>query len=893
MVMAEDAVELLLPHADAELARRARDTIRFLRLLTADARSEPAGRVGVDLERARGDLELGSQRQVRSALVELLRAHLAHACGPDSFAWFGPPRADLSSVWSQIEEARAEFPWLPEVPAPGEAAGSVAARVLEGCRRLEPGSWEWELWNARLARVELGARAGEEAFRRGLDQCSDADASTAQRAAWLAGCCECQLDRGAVREARALLLEHRERVLADARLCQLLGWSKLLLGDIGGARALLAGRRAPEVPLPGPLHELRASQPEWTALLPQRFTETTEEASLRGVTTPRRAQLGASVCIAFALEADQSCRARLSETSPGLCAARNDWLEVHGHALQEEGTPEQAMLLDNQVVVRHRTDEHPLAGTLGAEQTLAVALVPIVANHGGLLGWVHLEFEHHLVPRPRCLQRWAREIWPHEAQAVARLPAPSPSLEGAGALDFAGLVEELGLRSAQRHWWGFVVRDGGPWLAAEGGELLASGASRHQGRGLLQRVLLAGGHVHVDEPDVALTLHPSSQSGLALALRWGERTSGVLVVESIRRHDFRRSDTPSFAGRLRTAALRLDVGHFVQEHRERHGSELWFDVGSPDFQAFAERLQRAAASACAVLISGPPGSGKTVLAQWLHHLSPRREAPLIVCGAARLGNADSWNRAVQQAAAGSLLIEDIDRLDPAAQLRLLEWLEAANSPDVQVVPPRLIATVSDAMQACVQPGRLCAALAGELQHVWFTIPPLAARRHEVLPLAEGFLARFARLEGRRKPEFDDAALGMLWRQPWEGNLRELAAVVHRVVLFGSGARLSAEELERLSARCGQRLARRIPSRHPLKSDLASALRSTRLGTGRVNKTRAAAYLGWDPDTLVARMTSLGIDGSGLESAGAWSPALDLPRSGNCEDDPIGCDTGAS
>ena len=52
--------------------------------------------------------------------------------------------------------------------------------------------------------------------------------------------------------------------------------------------------------------------------------------------------------------------------------------------------------------------------------------------------------------------------------------------------------------------------------------------------------------------------------------------------------------------------------------------------------------------------------------------------------------------------------------------------------------------------------------------------------------------------------------------------------------------------------------KRLPSRRPGREDVVSALESTRLESGRINKTRAAQYLGWDPDTLVARMQDLGI-----------------------------------
>jgi hypothetical protein len=65
------------------------------------------------------------------------------------------------------------------------------------------------------------------------------------------------------------------------------------------------------------------------------------------------------------------------------------------------------------------------------------------------------------------------------------------------------------------------------------------------------------------------------------------------------------------------------------------------------------------------------------------------------------------------------------------------------------------------------------------------------------------------------------------------------------------------------------LARKLNSRHPQRSDLMAALRATRMGAGRINKTRAALYMGWDPDTLVSRMQDLGLQDVKELDPSAW------------------------
>jgi len=856
MVKAGDALELLLPGAEPLLARRARDTVQFLRLLVADARGEPASRVGVDFERARGELEGGSRRELRNALVELLRQHLVQALGPDSFAWFGASRAELQACWTLLTEARLDSPWLPALPAPGESACAVAERVLAAAERLEPGQPEWELWRARLVRARAGARAAEAEYRRGLA------ASLASAAApllpWLSGLCECLLDRGAARETRALLLEQRDRVASDARLCQLLGWSKLLLGDVSGARALLGSRHTPDAPLPGPLHALRARVPEWLPLLPQRFVE------LPAVPSPaagaaERADLCASACVLFELGEGGELHARRIDVAPGLRSALSSWLAGQRFAPHEPGSLQQRLVLEQRTLVEHKRGEHALAEAFGGEHTLALALVPLADSHGSLCGWMHLEFEHHLVPREEYLADWARRAAArraHEPQLESLRSGPRLRADD-GAL-FGALVEQLGLRAAQRRWWAFRVRDGRPELAAEGGEPGAPTADTPAGQALLGRVALAGGHLRFPGPDAALALRSNSQSGLALALRCCGRVAGILVVESLRRADVPWPGLEEHEQLLATAALRLRLQEFRDLQRERDGAEIWFDLESPDFRAFCARLLRVAESDCSVLFAGPPGCGKTTLARWLHHESSRATTELVELGPAALASDSAWRATLARSPASTLLFEGVERLEGAAQERLLRWLDSRRASSELARSSRLIATTTT-QDGSAAPATLAAPLARHLDPIRFDIPALRARRSEIVPLARALLERIAREEGLRVPAFEDDALAFLWRQDWDGNLGELEGTLRRALLFAPGVAIASASLEQLARRFGRRIVRRVPSRHPLHSDLVSALRSTLLGTGRVNKTRAATYLGWDPDTLVARLEDLGID----------------------------------
>jgi len=96
------------------------------------------------------------------------------------------------------------------------------------------------------------------------------------------------------------------------------------------------------------------------------------------------------------------------------------------------------------------------------------------------------------------------------------------------------------------------------------------------------------------------------------------------------------------------------------------------------------------------------------------------------------------------------------------------------------------------------------------------------------------------------------------------------------VLAQAGAQLGAADVVAVAQESGLGLARRLPSRHPDRRDLLAALRTTRTAGSRANKTRAAIYLGWDPDTLVARLVEAGLTDEVLDTT-AWDGAERSPE----------------
>ncbi|MCP5021877.1 MAG: hypothetical protein GY930_08860 [bacterium] len=132
----------------------------------------------------------------------------------------------------------------------------------------------------------------------------------------------------------------------------------------------------------------------------------------------------------------------------------------------------------------------------------------------------------------------------------------------------------------------------------------------------------------------------------------------------------------------------------------------------------------------------------------------------------------------------------------------------------------------------------------------FHLPTLSNRRNEIVEWIH-------RIGAQRDSgvEWQDAAVAAMWRQPWQGQERQLASVVLRLIQAATGP-ISRRHVETALSERGIDVVIRLDSRSPLPSDVSSALFVTRSKSGRTNKSRASMYLGWDPDTLVARMGDL-------------------------------------
>jgi DNA-binding NtrC family response regulator len=346
-----------------------------------------------------------------------------------------------------------------------------------------------------------------------------------------------------------------------------------------------------------------------------------------------------------------------------------------------------------------------------------------------------------------------------------------------------------------------------------------------------------------DAPDVVLLdVQLGDANGLDLIpqikKRWPDTEVIVLTghgtlsmaVEAGRRSAYNFLTKP-FEG----AKLLADVNCAVERKRQneenttlRRALETMSGTASPIFrsavmQEVVRTIERIAPSDVTVLITGESGSGKEVIADLVHALSPRSQGKIIKINCAALprelieselfgsvkgaftGAHADREGLFRQAEGGTLFLDEISEMPADTQSKLLRVLQ-----DQEVRPVggktsykincRIVAATNRKPDEAIREGKLREDLYYRISAISVHLPPLRERREDVMALASAFLKRFAAQANRSITNFTPAALERLTAFDWPGNVRQLQNEVQRAVLLCEGGEVDAADLSIATAK---------------------------------------------------------------------------------------------
>ena len=327
-------------------------------------------------------------------------------------------------------------------------------------------------------------------------------------------------------------------------------------------------------------------------------------------------------------------------------------------------------------------------------------------------------------------------------------------------------------------------------------------------------------------------------------------------------------------GRALRRAQRLETENLLLRHQ---GSTLPRIIAeSPRMRPLLQLMEKVGPSDANVLISGEHGTGKELVAQWLHAVSPRASRSFIavnmgglseglfeselfghVRGAFTDAKADRVGR-FELADGGTLFLDEIGNLALAQQAKLLRVLqtgevERVGSAKPRKVDVRLISATNANLNDEVAAGRFREDLLFRLNTIELHLPPLRERREDIGALAMHFLRKHG--DRYRKPVkgFDAPAMQQLLEHPWPGNIRELGHAIERAVLLASGDLVRAADLALRSPAPSSTKLEDLPL-----EDVERLLIKKALERHQGNVSQAAKALGLSRSALYRRIAAYGL-----------------------------------
>ena len=256
----------------------------------------------------------------------------------------------------------------------------------------------------------------------------------------------------------------------------------------------------------------------------------------------------------------------------------------------------------------------------------------------------------------------------------------------------------------------------------------------------------------------------------------------------------------------------------VRRSRRAHPAEAERIIGvSPEIEHVRQLIDKVAPCEARVLITGENGTGKELVARWLHAKSVRAAAPFVEVNCAAIPSElieselfgherGAFTSAVkqrkgkfEQADGGTLFMDEIGDMSLAAQAKVLRALQESrisrvgSDKDIEV-NVRVVAATNKNLREEVHKGNFREDLYHRLAVIVVRVPPLREHAGDIPALVEHFIRTISAEYGSVPKPIDADALADLQRMPWSGNIRELRNVIERLIIL-SGDRITARDVK--------------------------------------------------------------------------------------------------
>ncbi|OUR76969.1 sigma-54-dependent Fis family transcriptional regulator [Alphaproteobacteria bacterium 46_93_T64] len=423
--------------------------------------------------------------------------------------------------------------------------------------------------------------------------------------------------------------------------------------------------------------------------------------------------------------------------------------------------------------------------------------------------------------------------------------------------------------------------------------------------------------------DEALAAIANRRPSLVILDIWlrGSQLDGIEILQEIRK---KSADLPvimiSGHGNIETAVNTIKIGAYdfiekpfksdrlmqvveralessrlkreIVELREKSSDSVQDLIGRSNIMlALEQSIQRVAPTNSRIMVTGPSGTGKEVVARMVHANSLRANGPFVVLNAATMapelleiqlfgveeGHLNSTKGArrglLEQAHSGTIFLDEVADMPLETQGKILRVLvdqsfQRVGGSDKVKVDARVISSSSQDLTEAMSQGRFREDLYHRLSVVPLHLPPLRERPEDIAPLARYFIERFSKSAGLPRRKIGEDAIATLQASTWPGNVRQLKNVIEQIMILEAGDRSSVISADMIPSDAGASNSM-MSGKKDQTEIMTLSLRDARERfekeylEAQVNRfagniSRTASFVGMERSALHRKLKSLGI-----------------------------------